>query len=42
MLNVKDEVNKDHKQFVDEEYRKRRDMIAEIGYAHKTGQVINI
>lgn len=40
LLNVKDEVNKDHPQFKDKEYRKRRDFIADVAASYKLGEKI--
>ena len=40
LLDVKDEVNKDHPQFADPEYRKRRDLIAEIAQNYRFGEKI--
>lgn len=37
---MKDEVNKDHVQFSDPEYRKRRDYIADIAKNYKMGDDI--
>ena len=40
LLEVKDEVNKDHPQFTDLEYRKRRDFIAEVAKNYQFGERI--
>lgn len=40
LLDVKDEVNKDHPQFSDKEYRKRRDYIANVALQYKMGEKI--
>lgn len=40
LLDVKDEVNKDHPQFTDLEYRKRRDYIAQIAIQYTLGERI--
>lgn len=42
LLDVKDEVNKDHEQFKDVEYRKRRNEIAKVAENHLAGQPIPI
>lgn len=39
-MEVKDEVNKDHPQFADKEYRKRRDYIAKVALEYKLGEKI--
>ena len=37
LLDVKDEVNQDHLQFSDPEYRERRNFIAEVAKKYKVG-----
>ena len=39
-MEVNEDVNNDHPQFVDEEYRKRRDEIAEISQSHIIGNSV--
>lgn len=40
LLDVKDTANKDHPQFTDLEYRKRRDYIAKVALSYKMGDTI--
>lgn len=40
LLKVKDEVNRDHPQFKDPQYRKRRDFIANVALDYKMGDKI--
>ena len=39
-MEVDEDVNNDHPQFVDEEYRKRRDEIAKISQSHLIGNSV--
>lgn len=40
LLDVKDDVNNDHLQFSDPEYRERRDFISNVAKEYKMGQPI--
>ena len=40
LMEVNEDVNNDHPQFIDEEYRKRRDEIAEISQSHIIGNSV--
>ncbi|KAM3143450.1 hypothetical protein pb186bvf_004511 [Paramecium bursaria] len=40
LMEVNEDVNNDHPQFIDEEYRKRRDEIAEISQSHLIGNSV--